>query len=66
MPSEADLKGFQRMQDSVGVDDTQRLVANMPPYPPSLKKLVPDIQQHENELKGWIKELIIALRGGPV
>jgi hypothetical protein len=49
----------------VGSDDTQKLVANMPQYPKSVKDRYPEMQEHEEKLKGWIKELIIALRGGP-
>ncbi|HUS96273.1 MAG TPA: hypothetical protein VMX97_06005 [Hyphomicrobiaceae bacterium] len=62
--SEADLLQFRRRQNSVGVDDSQKLVANMPPYPEKLKRVIPEMKEHETQLKEWIKELIIAIRGG--
>lgn len=66
MPSEEDLKQFTRRQNSVAADDSQRVVANMPPYPATVKARFPEMQQHEDLLKEWVKELIIAIRGGTV
>lgn len=62
--SEGELQQFRRRQNSIASDDTQKLVSNMPSYPERLKKIVPEMQQHEELLKDWIKELIIAIRGG--
>ena len=64
MPSAQDLKQFQRVQNSAGSDDTAKLVANMPPYPDEVKQRFPSMARHEADQKEWIKELIIALRGG--
>jgi len=64
MPSANDLKGFKRMQQSALSDDSLKLVANMPEFPPDLKKRFPSMEKHEQEVKEWNKKLIIALRGG--
>ena len=66
MPSAADLKNFRRIQNSAGVDDTQKLVSNMPSFPDEMKRRFPSLAKHEEDLKDWNKKLIIALRGGPI
>lgn len=60
MPSDADRLSFQRRQNSVGVDDTQRIIANMPPYPKDLKDRFPSMAKHEDALKEWIKQLMMS------
>lgn len=64
MATEEEIFQFRRIQNSVGTDDSQKLVANMPPYPQDLKERFPTMQNHEDRLREWVKELIIAIRGG--
>jgi|GEM_PF-4225929 hypothetical protein len=64
MASEEDLKQFARQQNVADSDDSQQVVADLPPYPEALKRRFPEMQVHEAALKEWVKKLIIALRGG--
>jgi hypothetical protein len=56
---------FKRRQQSVAVDDIQKVVANRPPIPDSVKKRFPEMQRYEEEDKQWVQKLTIAIRGGP-
>lgn len=63
MPSEADLKQWERMQNSAGSDDTAKLVENMPPVPTDVKKRFPSMLQYEEMQREWVIKLIKAIRG---
>lgn len=64
MPSEADQKIFTRLQFSAGLDNTMKLVSQMPPIPEKAKKIVPEFADYEEALKKWQITVILALRGG--
>lgn len=64
MPSEEKLKQWERLQNSAGLDDTEKLVENMPPIPTDVKQRFPSMHQYEEMQRGWIIKLIKAMRAG--
>lgn len=64
MASDADLKNFYRIQQSAGSDTTDKIVQQMPPIPEDVKKRFPAMAAYEEKQREWVKQLIIALRGG--
>lgn len=65
MPSPEALKSFTRLQQGQAFDATLKLVAELPPFPESVKKRFPEMVKHEEALKEWHQKLVIALKGGP-
>lgn len=62
MASPEDLEQFARQQNVAAADDSYQVVADLPPYPESVKRRFPEMQQHEAALKEWVKKLMIAIR----
>lgn len=65
MPSLADLKSLERIQQGVAFDATLKLVAELPPVPDDVRKRFPSMVKYDLALKEWHQKLLIALKGGP-
>lgn len=65
MPSPEALKSFIRLQQGQAFDASLKLVKEYPRLPEELHKRFPSLAKHEENVKKWHQELILALKGGP-
>jgi hypothetical protein len=65
MPSLADLKSLERIQQGVAFDATLKLVAELPAIPTEVVRRFPEMAKYNVAMKEWHQKLLLALKGGP-